>query len=89
MATTISIIFDRRPGDRFYQETVDAVRHAIDASDGNVDIDVITTAEIDETLIDNISGGVMIGPGSPFTHPHEVDEVIRSARERGVPLVAT
>ena len=85
----IRIVFDKRPGDPFYSETVASAEHAIADLGADVAIEVIRTGAVTDELIAAPDGGVFIGPGTPFEHPDRAEALIRSARERGVPLVAT
>ena len=85
----IRIVFDKRPGEPFYAETVASVEHAIAAVGCDLAIQVIRTGEVSDELIGQPDGGIFIGPGTPFEHPDRAEALIRSARERGVPLVAT
>ena len=85
----IRIVFDKRPGEPFYAETVASVDHAIAAAGADLQVDVIRTGDVTDDLIAQPDGGIFIGPGTPFEHPDRTEALIRSARERGVPLVAT
>ena len=85
----IRIVFDKQPGEPFYAETVASVEHAIAAVDAELRLEVVRTGEVTDELIADPDGGLFIGPGTPFEHPDRAEALIRSARERGVPLVAT
>jgi len=70
----------------FHIATVSAIEHAIAASgaQAGVDIEVATTDNIGA-----IGAGIVIGPGSPYRDALAAESRIRTARERGVPLVGT
>ena len=81
---TISVLMDLPPAARFHVATLAAISHACDAIGVDAVVRVVTTDAIGE-----IGDGVVIGPGSPYRDPRAAEEVIRAARERGVPLVGT
>ena len=70
----------------FHIATVSAIEHAIAVSraQDRVEIEVVTTDKIGP-----IGDGVVVGPGSPYRDPRAAESHIRTARERGVPLVGT
>ena len=85
----IRIVFDKHPGEPFYAETLASVDHAIADLGTDLTVEVVRTGDLADELIAAPDGGVFIGPGTPFEHPDRAEALIRSARERGVPLVAT
>lgn len=85
----ISVIIDSPPDATYHAATILALEHALAASEHELAIEVIRTPDITDSFLDSFDGGVVIGPGSPYDVPDRADEVIRSARERGVPLVGT
>lgn len=85
----ISVIIDSPPDAKYHVATIEALRHAVDASAHDIPVVVVRTPDISDTFVSTFDGGVVIGPGSPYDVPGRADDVIRSARERGVPLVGT
>jgi CTP synthase (UTP-ammonia lyase) len=83
----IALLIDLPRDARYFDATVEALRHAIDATGADCTIDVVRTDQISEPGA--IGDGVVIGPGSPYRDPSAAEAVIRHARERGVPLVGT
>ena len=84
MSSTITVLMDLPPSQAYHQATVAALGHAADALGVGVDVRVVTT-----DAIGALGDGVVIGPGSPYREPMAVENVIRQARERGLPLVGT
>ena len=76
-------------GQGYARATEEALSHALVQVGGAMSVRVVPTAAIDEALITSPGAGVVVGPGSPYGNPEGVLAVIRSARERGVPLVGT
>ena len=85
----VSILVDCQVAGQYETATVDALAHAERWLGTTVEMRVIPTRTIDEELILRESAGVVIGPGSPYDNPDGVLRVIRSAREKGLPLVGT
>jgi len=85
----ISVIIDSPSDATYHVATIEALEHAVEAVGLNFPIVVVRTPDVDQTFLDSFTGGVVIGPGSPYEVPGNADDVIRSARERGVPLVGT
>lgn len=84
MSTTITVLMDLPAGNPNHDATMAALDHAIAAFGSEV------VAKLTRTnAIGSLGDGVLVGPGSPYTDPVAVEEAIRSARERGVPLVGT
>ena len=89
--STINILMDLPAGQAYHSATVRGLEQAA-ASRGlaeRVDLRVVPTATIDRALTEEPGDGVVVGPGSPYDSPEKVLDVIRTARERGVPLVGT
>ena len=85
----ITVLIDSPPNAPYHVATLDALRHAIDAVDApaggtSFAIDVVQT-----DAIGSIGDGVVLGPGTPYNDPRAAEDVVTSARARGVPLVAT
>lgn len=72
----------------FHRASLEALRHAADASDVDAEIVVIRTPELTGNR-EQLGDGVLVGPGSPYDNPAAAQNAIRLARERGIPLVAT
>ena len=83
---TITVLIDSPPTTRCRRRDSDhAGPHDQRASDrDSFTIDVVHT-----DAIDTIGDAVVIGPGTPYNDPRAAEDVITSARARGVPLVAT
>jgi CTP synthase (UTP-ammonia lyase) len=88
-AAIINVLIDLPLTQAYRVATLDAVAHADARLEAGVVVRAVATRDIDSALIANPGQGVVVGPGSPYTNPDGVHEVIRSARERGVPLVGT
>lgn len=71
-------------------ETHVATNNALDALAWSVGFEWIATDELRTrwTEVERLSG-VLIAPASPYRDMEAVLDVIREARERGVPLVGT
>jgi CTP synthase (UTP-ammonia lyase) len=84
----IVVLMDLPPRARYYTATVDALEHAAAMFDGSADVQVLGT---DAPVLDAVQNadGIVIGPGSPYRDEYAVWDTVRSARERGVPLVGT
>lgn len=85
----ILILFDRHVARRYADATIAAVAHAVSRLGVAVPLRELPTAAIDASVIAHPGAGVVVGPGSPYDNPDGVLAVIRTARERGVPLVGT
>ena len=86
---SVNLLLDIGPQSQYGAATIAALEHAAGAVRAPIDIRVITTDSITPELIANPDAAVVVGPGSPYRAPDLVHEVVRSARERGVPLVGT
>jgi len=89
MTPTVSILLDHQVAGQYEAATVDALGHAQQWLGTAVEMRLIPTRRIDNYRILRESAGVVIGPGSPYDNPDGVLTVIRSAREKGLPLVGT
>lgn len=88
MTARISVLLDSPPSAPYHRATLAALDHALgDAAD--VTVRVVRTPMIDEAFLRDPGDGVWIGPGSPYDEPMAADELIRTARQRGLPLLAT
>lgn len=83
------MIFDLAVDNPYHSPTVDAVHHAVDALDADVEVRVIRTDTIDDTYFDEPPNAFVIGPGSPYEVPIAAEVAIAEAREKGIPLVGT
>lgn len=84
--TSVAVVMDGGP--ERAETTVDALGHAA----GHLGIELDTTVVATDRLQRfDVAGadGVVIGPGSPYRRMDLVLEAIRTARERGLPLVGT
>ena len=89
MVDRIDIVFDQPPDSPYHSPTVDAVVAAVRAASADLDVRVVGTAEVRASWAEALPAGVMIGPGTPYRDPAAAEEAIRTAREKGIPLVAT
>ena len=87
--TGVTIVIDRHVAGPYADATSAALAHAGGGLGVELSVREVPTRRIDQTLIDHPEGGLVIGPGSPYDEPEAVLEAIRSARQRGVPLVGT
>jgi CTP synthase (UTP-ammonia lyase) len=88
-ALTVNVLIDLPPEQRYHAATVAALGHAASAIGVDAHVRIVHTSAIDRGLVRDPGSAVVIGPGSPYEDPDAVHEVVRSARERGVPLVGT
>jgi len=97
-APVISVLIDvdsawrgqRRGGGRGYgAATIAALDHASQSLGVQAHVRVVPTDTIDRDVIADPGAAVVVGPGSPYRNPEGVLEVIRVARENGIPLVGT
>ena len=85
----VALLIDLSPDAEYHRATVDALGHAANALGHELDLGVHTTDALAFGAdLDGIDG-VVIGPGSPYRDEAAAWAVVRSARERGVPLVGT
>ena len=73
-APTINVLIDLPPDHDYHDAT---------------EIRIVPTASIGIEMVRHPGSAVVVGPGSPYANPDAVHAVIRTARERGVPLVGT
>lgn len=85
----ISVLMDLAPGHQYRSATLTALEHALERQRAHVEVRVVPTETIDRSVVADPGTAVVIGPGSPYRNPEGVLEVVRSARGRGIPLVAT
>ena len=85
----VALLIELPPDAAYHRATVEALRHATDALGHELDLGVHTTDALTfDADLDGVDG-VVIGPGSPYRDETAAWSVVRSARERGVPLVGT
>jgi CTP synthase (UTP-ammonia lyase) len=84
----VGLLIDSPADARYHVATVEALRHAADALGCDMDLRVHRTNAIPANGVGAFDG-VVIGPGSPYLDESAVWDIIRGARERGVPLVGT
>jgi CTP synthase (UTP-ammonia lyase) len=87
--SSITLLIDTPPEERFHAATIAAIDHASKRLNLPVVVRVVPTDTIDRALIEDPGAAVVVGPGSPYRNPDGALEVIRSAREKGIPLVGT
>lgn len=88
-APTVTILIDLPPGQRFRAATMGAVDHAASALGVAPRVRIVPTGAIGPDLVRDPGRAVVVGPGSPYRNPEGVHQVVRTARERGLPLVGT
>ena len=86
MTAQITVLIDLPPEQHYHRATIEALRHAIDGRH-DAELRVVRTDEVDP--VDGLGDAVVIGPGSPYRNPVAAELAITTARERGLPLVAT
>ena len=89
-ALVVTVLIDLPPNKQYHTATVAALRHASEHRATPIEIRVVPTDRIgDIDLLATPGSAVVVGPGSPYRDPEAVHAVVRTARERGVPLVGT
>ncbi len=88
-APTINVLIDLPPDHDYHAATVAAIGHAAAPLGVDAQIRIVPTAPIGIEMVRHPGSAVVVGPGSPYANPDAVHAVIRTARERGVPLVGT
>jgi len=86
----VNVLIDLTAEHPYHRATLNALQHASSHLRIATDVRVIRTDAIDD--VDDIvrpGTAVVIGPGSPYRNQDAAHEVVRAARERGVPLVGT
>ena len=89
MALQIDIVIDLPRDADYCSATLAAMEHAIARVDVDAAARVVRTDAIDAEYLASLPDAVVMGPGTPYQVPASAERVIRSARERGVPLVGT
>lgn len=84
---SVAVLIDLPSDHPYHRATLAALAHA--AAGLNMRSIVVPTDAITGRSADELGDAVVVGPGSPYRDPEAVHAVIRSARERGVPLVGT
>ena len=85
----ISVLIDLAPDRQYHAATMAALKHASERHSADVQVRAVATDTIDHRLVADPGAAVVVGPGSPYRNAEGVLEVVRSARERGIPLVGT
>jgi len=83
------VLIDLPSEQRYRAATVAALEHATQSLGAPAVVRVVPTETIDHRLVADPGAAVVVGPGSPYRNPDGVLEVVRSARENGIPLVGT
>lgn len=89
MLRVLNVVIDSPPTAPYHRATLRALDHAITEAAAGVSVRVVRTPDIDAAFVAQPGDGLLIGPGAPYDHPRGAEDVIRSARTRGIPLVAT
>jgi CTP synthase (UTP-ammonia lyase) len=85
----ITLLIDLPPDQDYHVATLAALDHASRFVGVPVEVRVVPTDTIQSQLIADPGAAVVVGPGSPYRNREGVLAVIRSAREKGIPLVGT
>ena len=85
----IALLIDLPPHAPYHRATVEAIGHGSDALGLFPDLRVWETASPSLRSDLRDVDGIVIGPGSPYQDEHAVWEAVRTAREKGIPLVGT
>jgi len=88
-SVVISVLIDLPPGHRYHAATIAALHHASEHRAAPIEVRVVPTDTIGDDLIAMPGSAVVVGPGSPYRNQEAAYDVVRAARERGVPLVGT
>ena len=90
-ALVVSVLIDLPADHRFHRATLAALGHAAQSRGIPIDVRVVPTDTIRDAAswLADPGSAVIIGPGSPYRDPEAAHEVVRTARERNVPLVGT
>ena len=89
MALQIDIVIDLPSDADYCSATVAAMEHAIARVGADAATRIVRTDAIDAEYLVSRPDAVVMGPGTPYQVPASAERDIRSARERGVPLVGT
>lgn len=86
----VNLLIDYAASHPYHRASVAALRDASEKTGIEADIRIVPTDTIDQAeRFTSAGSAVFIGPGTPYRRPEAANDVIRSARERGIPLVAT
>jgi CTP synthase (UTP-ammonia lyase) len=85
----ITVMIDLPPDQDYYVATIAALDHAARSLNMPLEVRIVPTDTIESHLIADPGAAVVVGPGSPYRNREGALDVIRSAREKGVPLVGT
>ncbi|HXN01921.1 MAG TPA: hypothetical protein VN973_08545 [Candidatus Dormibacteraeota bacterium] len=88
-APVITVLIDLAPDHAYYVATLAALDHASRSLNTAVEVRIVPTDTITSQLIGNPGAAVVVGPGSPYRNREGALDIIRSAREKGIPLVGT
>jgi CTP synthase (UTP-ammonia lyase) len=86
----VNLLVDYAPEHPYRRASVAALEDASRQTHVPAEVRIVPTDTIaDAEALTGPGSAVFIGPGTPYRRPEAAEAVIRSARERGVPLVAT
>jgi len=85
----ILLLIDLPASAKYHTATVAAIGHAARGLGVAAEVQASQTDASSIAAELRSADGVVIGPGSPYRDERAVWDVIRSARERGLPLVGT
>lgn len=86
----VNLLIDYAPDHPYHRATITALEHAAAQAEIPTEVRVVRTSAIgDGDSLTRPGSALFVGPGTPYEEPQAVDRVIREARERGTPLVAT
>ena len=89
-SAVVNLLIDYAPEHPYRRATLAALQDASEQSGVDVDVRIVPTDTIgDPDDLATPGAAVFMGPGTPYRDPEAANRVITSARERGVPLVAT
>ena len=88
MALEITVLIDLDPDHAFHVASLAALSDAAGAIGADLSTSVVRTSEWGGDAA-QLGSGVLVGPGSPYESEESAYSVIRSARERGLPLLGT
>ncbi|HKW59897.1 MAG TPA: hypothetical protein VJR46_09120 [Candidatus Dormibacteraeota bacterium] len=86
----VNMLIDYSAEHPYHRASVAALQDASEQTGVAVEVRVVPTDTIDDAdRLTDPGAAVFIGPGTPYRNPEAAHAVIRSARARGAPLVAT
>jgi len=88
VSIALAVLIDLPEGQPYYVATLAALVHAAHARSVDAHVEVVRTDRLGDGSRLPYSA-VVIGPGSPYREPEAVITAVRTAREQGIPLVAT